>query len=218
MGQDHVARRTKEDAARTREELLDAAEEVFLERGVSRPSLCDIAARAGLTRGAIYVHFENKADLFSALLDRFLLPAEALSSWNPEAGTPLQRLHAACLYLMRETAEDAHWRRMLDIVFHKCEKLEENGAIVQRLRASRSGTMAHMEGLLREAIAAGDAPSDLDVGLAIELLHACVVGTMSQWLVHARDVDLAAHAAPFADALVHMVLTAPSLRRAADAG
>ena len=47
-------RRTKEDAQQTRESLLDAAECLFAERGVSRTSLQDIAKAAGVTRGAVY--------------------------------------------------------------------------------------------------------------------------------------------------------------------
>ena len=65
-----MARRTKEDALVTRDLLLDAAERVFQRRGVSRTSLQEIAQEAGLTRGAIYWHFENKADVFDAMLQR----------------------------------------------------------------------------------------------------------------------------------------------------
>lgn len=59
-------RRTKEDAQHTREALLDAAELVFAQRGVSRTSLQEIAKAAGLTRGAVYWHFKDKAELFNA--------------------------------------------------------------------------------------------------------------------------------------------------------
>ena len=48
-----MVRRTKEDAAATRNGLIDAAERVFFEKGVSRASLSDIANAAGATRGAI---------------------------------------------------------------------------------------------------------------------------------------------------------------------
>ncbi len=54
-------RRTKEDAQLTREALLDAAEVLFAQRGVSRTSLQEIAKAAGMTRGAVYWHFKDKA-------------------------------------------------------------------------------------------------------------------------------------------------------------
>jgi AcrR family transcriptional regulator len=56
---------------RTRNALLDAAAEVFARRGFNGASLDEIAETAGFTRGAIYKHFEDKEDLFFALLDRF---------------------------------------------------------------------------------------------------------------------------------------------------
>ena len=66
-------RRTKEEAAQTRAALLDAAEQLFAERGVSRTSLADIAAAAGVTRGAVYWHFRNKSELLDAINSEMLL-------------------------------------------------------------------------------------------------------------------------------------------------
>ncbi|MDR0458334.1 MAG: TetR family transcriptional regulator, partial [Burkholderiaceae bacterium] len=72
-----MARRTKEDAQATRAAVLDAAERVFLRRGVTRTSLAEIAQAAGVTRGAIYGHFRTKADLFTAMMGRVTQPLEA---------------------------------------------------------------------------------------------------------------------------------------------
>ena len=61
-------RRTKEEAEETRQQLLSAALEVFANKGYEATRLSDIADAAGLTRGTIYWHFENKADLFRKLI------------------------------------------------------------------------------------------------------------------------------------------------------
>ena len=61
-----MARRTKEEAAATRDSILDAAEKLFVEQGVSRTTLQHIATEAGVTRGAIYWHFDDKSALFNA--------------------------------------------------------------------------------------------------------------------------------------------------------
>ncbi|OBJ58242.1 TetR/AcrR family transcriptional regulator [Mycobacterium sp. 1423905.2] len=55
----------------TRSLLLDAAEEVFAEKGFMAASLDDIAHTAGYTKGAIYKHFATKEDLFLAVSDRY---------------------------------------------------------------------------------------------------------------------------------------------------
>ena len=72
-----MVRRTKTEALATRNSLLDAAEQLFQARGVSRTSLNDIATAAGTTRGAIYWHFKDKADLFNAMMERVTMPLEA---------------------------------------------------------------------------------------------------------------------------------------------
>jgi len=55
----------------TRSLLLDAAEEVFAEKGFTPATLDDIASAAGYTKGAIYKHFGAKEDLFLAVSDRY---------------------------------------------------------------------------------------------------------------------------------------------------
>jgi AcrR family transcriptional regulator len=55
----------------TRSVLLDAAEEVFAEKGFMAASLDDIAGAAGYTKGAIYKHFPTKEELFLAVSDRY---------------------------------------------------------------------------------------------------------------------------------------------------
>ena len=56
----------------TRNALLDAAEEIFVKRGVPGAALEEIAAEAGFSRGAIYAHFGSKEELLLAVLDRFM--------------------------------------------------------------------------------------------------------------------------------------------------
>ncbi len=76
---------------RTREALVDAGMALFAEQGLDAPSLDAICERAGFTRGAFYVHFEDRDDLLVAVMDRVgaayldaVIPAAASA---PE-GTP----------------------------------------------------------------------------------------------------------------------------------
>lgn len=55
----------------TRSLLLDAAEDVFAEKGFTAATLDDIAYEAGYTKGAIYKHFSTKEELFLAVSDRY---------------------------------------------------------------------------------------------------------------------------------------------------
>jgi AcrR family transcriptional regulator len=60
----------QERKSQTRERLLDAAAEVFAQRGFEAASLDEVAAAAGYTKGAVYSNFAGKTDLLVALLER----------------------------------------------------------------------------------------------------------------------------------------------------
>ena len=63
-----MARRTKEDAEKTRELILEAALKVFSEKGYSKTTFVDIANEIDLSKGAVYWHFKTKADLLAAVI------------------------------------------------------------------------------------------------------------------------------------------------------
>lgn len=62
--------------ARTRRALLEAARELVQERGYAQTTLEAVAERAGMTTGAIYGNFENRADLFVCLGQAYWTPIE----------------------------------------------------------------------------------------------------------------------------------------------
>jgi AcrR family transcriptional regulator len=63
-------RRRQQDRSRaTREALIEAAHRLFAERGYAAVSAEDIVSAAGVTRGALYHHFDNKRDLFRAMFE-----------------------------------------------------------------------------------------------------------------------------------------------------
>ncbi|HSK95933.1 MAG TPA: helix-turn-helix domain-containing protein [Euzebyales bacterium] len=64
--------RQAERRAQTTRQLLDAAAEVFTQRGFHAATIDDIAEAAGYTKGAVYANFAGKEALFLALLDRHL--------------------------------------------------------------------------------------------------------------------------------------------------
>src|SRR3954469_15667793 len=78
------ARARTQPASVRREQLLDAAEAVLLERGLSATTVADVAHAAGVAKGTMYLHFESKAELLAGLRARYVqrltdaaLPPEA---------------------------------------------------------------------------------------------------------------------------------------------
>lgn len=56
------------------QELLAAALDLFVERGYAATRLDDVAARAGVSKGTLYLYFTNKEDLFKAVIREHLVP------------------------------------------------------------------------------------------------------------------------------------------------
>ena len=63
-----MARRTKEEAEQTKQAILGSALELLYEKGFSRTTFDEVAKRINLTKGAVYWHFRNKADLLAELM------------------------------------------------------------------------------------------------------------------------------------------------------
>src|SRR5213079_3216841 len=199
-----MARRTKEDAAATRELLLDAAEREFCERGATRTSLAEVASAAGLTRGAVYWHFRDKSDLFSAMCARAKLPIETMleRAGSTPQDDPLDTLRTLMTAVLIRLATDRRSQAVFEVLFHKCELTAELAPIAQRRQRERSLCLAHVERLLQQAIDAGQLPRDTDTELATHALHAFMSGLMREWVLEKSAYDLAA----VAPALVEMTV------------
>src|SRR5260370_35825620 len=84
-----------QQSAVTRRAILDACLKLFARHGFSTTSIDDIASAAGITKGAVYWHFENKEELFQAILEeiRARWVDSVLPPLSKESG-PVKRLAA----------------------------------------------------------------------------------------------------------------------------
>jgi TetR/AcrR family acrAB operon transcriptional repressor len=210
-----MARKTKEEALETRNRIIDTAEHVFYRQGVSRTSLTDIATAAGVTRGAIYWHFKNKADLFAAMFDRVKLPLDELIAATLDAREPdpLGRIADVLVHCLRDTLLDPSRRRILDILFFKCEFTDDMGDVVARHQLNVREGRERLEGGLKNAIAKGQLHPDLDTHLATGLMHAMITGLLSDWLFTPGCIDLEGKAEQVVQACFDMLKTSPVLRK-----
>lgn len=191
-----MVRRTKADAQATRSSLLDAAEHLFQAQGVSRTSLNDIATAAGTTRGAIYWHFKDKADLFNAMMERVSLPIEETLACSARASgvqaDSLGALRHSLLNALAKTANDDQTRRVFEVATHKVEYVAEMQAVRNRHLQVRNTCMA----MTRQALA--QAGEHTGVALPVPLhsaalgLHVLVDGLIQNWLLDPQAFDLVA--------------------------
>jgi TetR/AcrR family acrAB operon transcriptional repressor len=196
-----MVKKTREDALATRDALLTAALQVFRERGVAHTRLSDVAERAGVTRGAIYWHFRDKAELFAAVCERGTMPVEALLAEASRSAQcdPLATVKQLALMALTQLAEHADTQAMFDVIFHKCEFTDDLAPVVAKNDADRASCLSQVQALFDQAVAAGQLPPHADTYLATQGLHAYMVGLMHEWVLNPASYDLAACAEPLLD-------------------
>lgn len=206
-----MARRTKEEALVTRELILDAAERVFHQRGVSRTSLQEIAKEAGLTRGAIYWHFENKGELFHAMMERVTLPMMArMTEITPEdEARPLDKIRRNTAAALREIAHNPQVRRVFEIAMQKVEYVDEMQEMQQRKISGRNECMDDMQHLLQIAQQLGHIKADAHLRNTTIGLFALVGGIKYNWLLDPEAFDLEAVGLATLDAYLAGLKTLP---------
>ena len=192
-----MVRRTKEEAQETRHKLLDAAEHLFQEQGVSRTSLQDIAKRAGATRGAIYWHFKDKADLFNAMMERVTLPMEERvhrASFAPvgvpDISDPMSEIRQATEQCLSQLVNDAQTRRVIEVATQKVEYVEELRAVRLRHLSVRDGFLARFEHSIEAAAKLRGLTLPISTVCAAQGFHALVDGVIQNWLLDPEAFDL----------------------------
>jgi TetR/AcrR family acrAB operon transcriptional repressor len=210
-----MARRTKEEAQETRNRILDTAERVFSANGVAHTSLADIAATAELTRGAIYWHFKNKCDLFTAMVDREMLPMDELleSPFDAREINPLQRLRDILVDCLCDVMRNPRRRTIVEIMLLKWEHTPDMQPVVDMKRINIRATIERMARSLDNAVSKKQLPDNLDTQRAASYLHALIVGVLSDYLMVASGIDLVAEAPRLIDGYIDMLRLSPSLLR-----
>jgi TetR/AcrR family acrAB operon transcriptional repressor len=187
-----MARRTKEEAAATRDSILNAAEQLFVEQGVSRTTLQHIATAAGVTRGAIYWHFDDKGALFNAMMERATLPLESAMQLldQTDAADPLQDLRDYILAVLRITVEDPQARRVFEIATLKMEFVDELDAVRVRRQQSLAAWMTRAEGRIRLACKRGQVRAGVSPHAEALGMWAMIDGLIRTWLFEPGAFDL----------------------------
>ncbi|QLF92355.1 TetR family transcriptional regulator [Pseudomonas sp. ABC1] len=180
-------RRTKEEAEKTRIAILEAAERLFLDKGVAHTSLDQIARDAGVTRGAVYWHFQNKAHLVNEMLNQVRLPPEQLAERMQDCDPhqPLTALRDMCIEVMQSIGMNPQKCRIFTILLHRCEFTEELREAEERHNAFISEFIRLSEQVVQRAEAylrPGITPRQ-----AVISIHALIVGLMTDWT---RDPSL----------------------------
>ena len=187
-----MARKTKQEAQATRSHIIDTAELVFEQRGVSGTSLHEIAKAAGVTRGAIYWHFEDKADLFNAMMERATMPLEDGGGVRglEHGELSLEQMRDGFVAMLRQVVADPQMKRVFGIATHKVEYIGEMEAVRERHLSVRNGCLADVERTLKQAMKRGELSRRVPARAAAVGLHALLDGLLQNWMLDPTGFNL----------------------------
>ena len=163
--------RRQQAKLRTRGKLLDAARELFAERGYEAATVRDIAAAADLSTGAVFASFTDKADLFNEVILADYQQLHQLMVSAPNEGGSVRDILLSLLTL----AYDAHLDRLrlvqAVLSFSWTRDIRAERGDLQGVRL----VLDHLTKVLQRGIDQGEFPQPLDARLTAEMLWDCYV-------------------------------------------
>ena len=150
-----------------RDEILDAAERVFAEKGYHEAGIADIAADLGIGHGTFYRYFRNKHDIAATVLERVVARvAEAGLVEDPEASTTVEEYRAQTVRMLERMFGLIDEDPMLMRFFHAQSLVVD----AERMYAALDAYAQFSERFLTNGVRRGFLRADLDVKVTAQAL------------------------------------------------
>jgi TetR/AcrR family acrAB operon transcriptional repressor len=196
-------RRTKEEAAITRKQVLKKALTIFSEKGYAAATLEDIAKEASVTRGAIYHHFGGKAELYNTLIREYSdRGSQIMGQAVSEGGTLLDILRRVFVRQLQVVEDDREMRALMELYLFKTGLVPELEEGRQQQIESGTGLIEMLAGIMSQGIEQGLLRSDVDSKEMARSYLAFQNGLIQLWLTAPDQFSLKASAESFADILM----------------
>jgi len=175
------ATRRRLSAADRRAAILEAALDVFSERGFSEASLDDVATRGGISKALIYEHFESKRELQVVLLDTYMHELiEAVVSAIAEVDTDEERLRAGIESFLVYASERPPVLRLLT----RNVSDPVAGETIDRLREEAALAIASIMAQNPPELRPGDPDLETTVAIVAHLMAGGIQFLAGWWIDH----------------------------------
>ena len=186
-----MARRTKEEAEQTKEAILASAMDLFYEKGFARTTFDEIAKRINLTKGAVYWHFRNKADLLAELMKQKFQEHES-KTWSEKPQiTTLQELREGFRVAASSIESDPEFCKFLFFIIFQMEWSE---IITNRIRQQIHEIMDYPWLSLKEKLTfiqkSGEIRPDVDIDDLTTLLLCAWRGVVDAFIAKRFPMNL----------------------------
>ena len=181
-------RKTKEEAEKTRKAILNASLKVFSTKGYARSRLEDVAKDAGVTRGAIYWHFDNKADLFSsAVIDSVSGYRRRLTEILLSDLSPLTKIRTLMKEWLLTLEGDEAYRTLVEMTLTKTEFDDQVSEGVSDWFGFVDRVQQAIVDLVRDGIDAGEIHPEVDPQVAGLALISYLNGIEETWFIQSMS-------------------------------
>lgn len=190
-------------------EILDAAYEEFAQNGYTATRLEDVAARAGVTKGTIYVYFENKEQVFASMVQEVLRPLQERMTGFIETsqGTAPEQVSRLLTFLYGLIAADPRPREVIRLLIAEARRFP---ALVDEHHARMMGPVVeHLRQVLQQGRARGETRA-IGAEEVPEVLISPALALNVWMLLFAgrRAIDAEHHRAVAVDLILHGLLPA----------
>jgi AcrR family transcriptional regulator len=173
------------------EVLINAAMDLFASYGYRGTSLSRIARAAGVTKGALYWHFDDKEDFFLAVVERVI--GEWTEAWEsiPAAGAraEFESEFLRRFEILAELNERNPWvSRLLLIIALESQKIGPR--VLRAIRRGNLGQLAQFQDVVERGKQLGAFHPELDVVWAGTQIIASYLGLALMWYLHGSRIDL----------------------------
>lgn len=196
-------KRTKEEAEITRSTLLKAALTLFSTKGYAATSIEDITKAAKMTRGALYHHFQGKADLYNTLLEEVSARGtDIVQQAVAEGGTFTEILKRIFIRQLNYIEENREARAVMELALFKTGSHPELKAGRQKQVEAGSMMIDGIAQAMQIGIANGELRMDIPPKEMALSFIAFQNGIIQLWLISPKSFSLKDSAETFANVLI----------------
>jgi len=179
---------TEEQYNQTHKEILKAATMLFSQKGYDGTSMNDIVKESGVSKGAIYSHFENKESLFEELLEnQTAIDIDQLKFLFTPKDSALQKLENIAIAQFNNTCDvpEEDCRKQMEFIITASrrdplrDKFAKQYATIHKFIAD----------LIKEGIKNGEFRPNIDVDSVVSILIATLNGLSLLWIAMGVDLD-----------------------------
>lgn len=171
-----------------KQQILAAAMPVFARQGFSGARMDDIAAEAGLSKGALYWYFESKDAIIDALMELFFDRELAQFKELFEADGPAnERLRAAMNVLVSEMDELVNF---MPVAYEYYATALREGNTFDFFQEFYQGFTDVLTGMIRQGVASGEFRADIDPVLAATMIVSFFEGAIFIWVFNRERLTL----------------------------